>query len=277
MVSRKVIHLGGMACVAVMMPALASAGTLGLAWDPSAGAAGYRIHYGTVAGQYTMVRDVGNVTQTTLTDLGDCTKFYFSVTAYNGSGESGYSNEVGTLPRPSVRGTTPSIAVQGSQVTLTVRGANFAPGAGVTINNPNVFLDGVQVVSCTEIQMVATIEPTAQGVRAAEVGKFTVTVTGLDGLTGAMSQAFQVMINPTRFDLSKQYDCTTGWLDGWDTNVLSRVFGSQAGDNLYQPDADLDGDGSVDGNDLAYLGSAFGKHLSGTAWISQSPRPTCHY
>lgn len=277
MVARKAVRLAGMASILIALPALLQAGTLGLAWDATEGATGYKVHYGTASGQYTTSRDVGNVTQTTLTTLTDCRPWYLAVTAYNGAGESAYSEEVSSLPRPSLTGATPTAAKQGTQFNLRLNGANFEPGASVTIDNPNVFLDGVSVTSCNEISMVATVEPSAPGVRAAEVGRFTLTVAAANGLSGSMTQGFEVQIEPARFDLDKAYDCTSGWLDGWDVAALSAVFRSEYGDALYRADVDLDGDGMVDGNDLAYLTSAFGKNWSGSAWVAKSPRPVCNF
>jgi fibronectin type 3 domain-containing protein len=68
-----------------------------LAWDPNTETdlAGYRIHYGTASGSYTVHLDVHNVTTYTVTGLADGQTYYFAATAYNASGsESGYSNQV---------------------------------------------------------------------------------------------------------------------------------------------------------------------------------------
>lgn len=70
-----------------------------LAWDPNSepDLAGYRIHYGTASGSYSVHVDVGNVTAYTAPGLADQTRYYFVATAYDNaipSNESGYSNEV---------------------------------------------------------------------------------------------------------------------------------------------------------------------------------------
>lgn len=55
---------------------------------------GYKIYYGTSAGNYSVVIDAGNVTEYKIDDLSPGT-YYFAVTAYNRWGyESDYSNEV---------------------------------------------------------------------------------------------------------------------------------------------------------------------------------------
>jgi len=48
-------------------------------------------------------------------------------------------------------------------------------------------------------------------------------------------------------------------VDGFDLGRLGLAFGSQPGDPNWDPDADLNGDGIVDGADLAILDENFGK------------------
>ena len=277
MVVRKVIRLAGMASVIAALPVLLHAGTLDLTWDASTGASGYRVYWGTASGQYGSTPKEVYSTGATVDTLADCTTYFFAVKAFNSVGESGFSTEVAAYPRPVLGASSPSVAIQGSQFTLDLTGTNFESGATVTINNANVFLDNPTRLACNHLQVAATVMPTAPGIRAAEIGWFTLTVTNPSGAALSKTQAFGVQVNPARFDLDKGYDCTTGWLDGWDTNALSMVFGSQAGDSVYRPDADIDGDGSVDGNDLAYVGSSFGKFWSGSAWVAKTPRPVCHF
>ena len=66
--------------------------------------------------------------------------------------------------------------------------------------------------------------------------------------------------------MNRSDDVTRNRLDGKDTVWMARAFGVQEGDALYQPDFDLDGDGWVDGEDLAYLASNLGGCWNGTDW-----------
>jgi fibronectin type 3 domain-containing protein len=82
-----------------------------LAWDPNTESdlAGYKVHYGTASGSYTVHTDVHNVTTYTVTGLTAGQTYYFAATAYDTSGnESGYSNPV-SYAVPGVNGapTTP--------------------------------------------------------------------------------------------------------------------------------------------------------------------------
>ena len=68
-----------------------------LAWNPNqeSDLAGYKIHYGTASGSYSVHMDVQRVTTYTLTGLTAGQTYYFATTAYDTSGnESSYSNEV---------------------------------------------------------------------------------------------------------------------------------------------------------------------------------------
>src|SRR5262245_51055221 len=118
----------------IAMPA--AAGTIGVSWQASPGASGYKVYWGPSAGQPSGSRDVGNVTTTTLTGLQDCASTYIAVSAYNAYGESPKTGEVTTLPRPAVSAATPNSALQGSQVVVTLAGANFETGAAVSTDNP---------------------------------------------------------------------------------------------------------------------------------------------
>ena len=254
-----------------------SAGTISLAWTPAAGASGYHVYYGTRSGTYTQSRDVGASTETTVDGLTDCANWYVAVKAYNSSGESpSFSNEITGWPRPRVNAPTPSAQLQGSEFTLQIGGSNFQAGATVEIDNSNVHFASVDVVDCDTIHLAATVEPTASGVRAAEVGRFTVSVTNPDQTFGTHADAFEVQIDPARFDINQSDSSTRNRVDGKDTVWLSRLFGSSETDSIYDPDFDLDGDGWVDGQDLSYVASNLGKCWSGTAssWTScPSSRP----
>lgn len=81
----------------------AQAAEVTLAWDANTEPelAGYRLHYGTASGSYSVHLDVGNVTTFQVTGLAAGTTYYFAATAYGADGtESGYSNEVShTVPQ----------------------------------------------------------------------------------------------------------------------------------------------------------------------------------
>ena len=86
-----------------------------LAWDPNTESdlAGYRVHYGTASGSYTVHTDVHNVTTYTVTGLTAGQTYYFAATAYDASGnESGYSNPVISPGRE--RGATPATPTAGA-------------------------------------------------------------------------------------------------------------------------------------------------------------------
>jgi hypothetical protein len=74
-----------------------------LAWDPATDVAGYRLYCGTASGVYTQTLEVGNTTQTLVSNLVDGQTYFFAVTAYNSGGlESSPSNEVSYQLPPSI-------------------------------------------------------------------------------------------------------------------------------------------------------------------------------
>jgi hypothetical protein len=73
----------------------ALAAPLILAWDASAGATGYTIHYGDASRNYTAEVDVGSMTSASLSALDPAKVYYIAVIAYDDAGnESDLSNEI---------------------------------------------------------------------------------------------------------------------------------------------------------------------------------------
>jgi hypothetical protein len=244
----------------------ATAGSIALTWDPTEGAIGYHVYYGTESGNYLPTFVTTSTTSATISGLQDCATYFVAVKAFNASGESpNFSNELSGWSRPSVTAASPSSAMQGAQIVMDVTGTNFQSGAVVDLNNPHINLTSVQVISCTHIQLLATIEPTASNFRPAHIGRVDLTVSNSDSVFGMKSQAFEVLINPHRFDVNQSDATTRNRIDGKDTVYLSRQFGMNELDPNYDPDDDFDGDGWVDGQDLVYIATNLGK-----CWSSSS-------
>lgn len=246
------------AASAVAAPAIA--GSIALSWDATPGASGYYVYYGTESGHYNPVPVTTASSSTTISGLQDCTTYYLAVKAFNPAGVSAnFSNELSGWSRPGITSATPSSAKQGDQIVMDVMGANFLPGAVVDLGNPHVILTSVQVLSCNQIQLIATVEPTAATLRAAQIGRLDLTVANPDSVFGLKSQAFEVLINPSRFDINQSDDMTRNRIDGKDTVYLSRLFGMNESDPNFDADDDFDGDGWIDGQDLAYIASNLGR------------------
>jgi hypothetical protein len=92
----RVINYLKIAGMGIILVALFSGIALGasLVWDPVSGAQGYRVYWGTSAGNYPNSVDAGSATQYNLSNLplADKTTYYLTVTAYNSAGESGYAS-----------------------------------------------------------------------------------------------------------------------------------------------------------------------------------------
>jgi hypothetical protein len=244
----------------------ATAGSISLTWDATQGATGYHVYYGTQPGNYLPTPIITTSTSATISGLADCAAYFVAVKAFNASGESpNFSNELSGWSRPSVTAATPSSALQGAQIVMDVTGTNFQSGAVVDLGNPNVLLTSVQVLSCTHIQLLATVEPTASNVRPAHIGRLDLTVSNSDSVFGMKSQAFEVLLNPARFDVNQSDSTTRNRIDGKDTVYLSRQFGINESDPNYDADDDFDGDGWIDGQDLVYIASNLGKCWSASS------------
>ncbi len=259
----------GLAIAGAAVPSWA--GSIGLTWDPAAGASGYRVYYGTASRQYTASLDVGNVTTAAISGLGNCTTWYLAVKAYNSVGESpDYSNEVSGWPRPEITSVTPGM--QGSQYTMQILGTNFQTGVAVDVDaadSDTITLSEVRAVSCGEIQAAATIDPTTEGVQPAAVGFHRLTIENPDTVY-AETLALEVRIDPERFDVNDGDETTLDRLDGKDTAWISKLHSLRIGDSAYDPDGDLNGDGWIDGEDLSYIAANFGLCWSGNAWTLES-------
>ena len=101
-----------------------------LEWDANSepDLAGYRLHYGTASGGYSMMLDVGFATSATVPNLTAGQTYFFVVTAYNTSGlESPASNEVNftALEGPNQ---PPAVAISGP-----VEGSVFVAPASIHI------------------------------------------------------------------------------------------------------------------------------------------------
>lgn len=259
--------VGRMAAVIATIATIATlaapvhSGEINVAWDPAPGASGYKVYYGTAPGSYTAPGSPVTVSSSSarISGLIDCQSYFVAVKAFNAAGESpDFSNELSGWSRPSVASATPSAGMQGDQFVMDLQGSNFESGASVDLGNPHVMLTSVAVLSCSHIQLLATIEPTASGARPAQIGRLDVTVENPDSVFGRKSQAFEVLINPARFDVNKTDSVTTNRIDGKDMVYLSRQFGLTESDPTFDGDQDFDGDGRVDGEDLAYIASNFG-------------------
>lgn len=258
-------------------PALA--GTISLRWDPVPDARGYRIHYGTRSGQYSEVVEVGNITQATLHGLEDCTRYFVAVKAYNWAGESAaFSNQVSGWPRPRIDSHKPAFAFQGAQYTLDIWGANFQTGAQLVwdesaiptdlAGNPLVRIESARSISCKRIQALVTVEAPQRGFRPMQIGDLVlpVEVINPDSVFGSATAVIKIRFEQQRADINRSDAETRERVDGKDLTWLAFSHGSPEGSEYYNPDADLDGDGLVDGQDLALMAPFFGLCWTGTEW-----------
>ncbi|MEA3276086.1 MAG: DUF4082 domain-containing protein [Pseudomonadota bacterium] len=197
----------------------ALAGQVQLAWDTSAGAAGYRVYYGNASAQYSANVDAGNKTTATVSGLTDGGRYYFAVQAYNGTVTSSYSNEVstvvGTAPAPptpappvasftasQTSGTAPLTVTLADTSTGAVTGRSWDLGDGTsatsatvvkTYTTPGTYqvvlsVTGAGVTStATKTISVGTAVPVAQFSASPVMGTAPLQVGFADASTGIIS------------------------------------------------------------------------------------------
>jgi len=168
----------------------AQAGDLGFAWNASTGATGYRLYSGSTPGNYTANVDVGGVMQTSLATVPDCTNQYYAVTAYNSAGQSGYSTEVASWPRPRVTSTSQSTGQRGTSVPLTLNGANYQAGSTISFSTAGLTVSSVSIGSCNQLTLNVSISATAA------IGPTTISVTSPNGVVGTAAGLFSVIGTP---------------------------------------------------------------------------------
>ncbi len=261
------------------------AGSVHLRWDPVTGAAGYRVYYGTSTHQYGGSQNAGSTVVFEVDGLSDCREHFLAVKAYNSAGDSpSYSNEVRGWPRPEVDSQVLPGLIQGARMTLSITGKNFQPGAELVIDTsrlplsasgePLVRITSASVISCHEIEALVEVEPTARGFRAMEIGEFALgfEVFNPDSVYGSGPVELVVELDPERLDVNRSDDATRDRVDGKDLVWLAYAHGAVEGDHRFNADADLNGDGLVDGEDLAYLAVGFGLCWNGTGWSREACR-----
>lgn len=227
------------------------AGTIKLRWDPvyESSLAGYKIYYGYESQNYTFVETVSKVTTHTLTDLNDCMTYYIAVTSYDYYGnESEHSNEVSGWPRPVINDTSPSEAEQGDQnVLVTFSGTNFDEGSKPGFDSSDIALNNYYINDCGEMIADISIEESPTG-KPAKTGLYSAWISNSNNIKGYSPTHFEIKLKISNLDVNND-----AIIDIFDYYELAICWGTQEGDEYYDPSVDFNGDGWIDGEDLALL------------------------
>ncbi len=227
------------------------AGTIKLKWDPVSDSdlTDYKIYYGYESGAYSFVDTVGRVTTHTLTNLNDCMTYYIAVTSYDTSGnESDYSNEVSGWSKPIIDFISPTGVEQGEQnVSVTFSGANFDEGSKPEFDSTDITVNDYYTNDCGEMIADITIEGEL-GEKPARTGFYLAWIVNSDGIKGFSPIDFEIKLNVKNLDVNE--DTIIDIIDYYEIAIC---WGTQEGNEYYNPAVDFNGDGWIDGEDLAVL------------------------
>jgi hypothetical protein len=227
-----------------------SAGHLDVSWPPAKDdlTAGYYVYVGTAPGQYDRVEDAGEEHRATIRDLEDGTVHYFAVKAYDAEGRESdsFSPELACLPSPRVDSVAPSVLQPGDTAVVSLHGANFTPDMQVRPQNEGLHVQGVIPAGPGQLLLVLYAdENEPEGLDTVQ-GPVTLEPASFKLLASCRRSEEFFEAHPEAVDVD-----ISGRVDGADLQIVQAAFGSMRGDENYRAVADLNGDGTVDGGDLA--------------------------
>jgi len=241
----------GATLLLILLPSAVSAGTIRLAWDPvgDPDLSGYKVYYGTSSGVYTNSTPTGSQTSVELTNLQECKVYYLAVKAVdaNGNESMGFSNEISGMSAPVPGMVSPNSAKQATNFqNVTIYGTNFDTQARPDFG-PDILVNSYSTTSCSQMTANITITSAAM-VNSPPALPRLLTIINNGGPRGSKSGPFSVTFNERRADIYPD-----GQVRGRDLIYLQNAFGSVSGNTNYNADADLNGDGKVDGADVTLL------------------------
>jgi hypothetical protein len=233
---------GFLGVLAFILCPLARAGELRISWNPSVDprTTGYHVYVGSAPGQYTRLLDAGLDAKATIVDLDDDRKCFVVVKAHDETGaESASSAELVSLPRPRVGGVEPRSMRAGATTLVTITGSNIDESAIVRSGDPRFIVRSTTAAGPGVMIVEVLTLASPSGEIALDPTSFTVINPG------RKSEAF-FTAHPEAFDADGDH-----LVDQQDVRFVQDVFGATEGAGGYSLAADLDGNGVVDGNDLA--------------------------
>lgn len=221
--------------------------TVGWAAANDDATAGYDLEVLDQEGTLLFTLNAGEGTRVVVTGLADGVVYTFRVRPYDEQGNRARkpSSVLVTSPKPRVDSVTGMTLVEGSPARMEVRGANFLPGARVLSRREGVRVLSQQVVSHDLLFMEVLASPGAGLVPA-----------DLLVVNPVRKTEDYVRTHPEVLDLD-----SSGAIDEIDQELVQAAFGRRAGEAGYQAALDPNGDGVIDGEDLALIKALTGREV----------------
>ena len=165
---------------------------IALSWGTVSGATNYAVYRGTAAGGEALIPVASGLTGTSYTNTGltNGTRYYYTVVAYNATGQSSASAEVNAVPAAAGCAAAPSAPTGLAASSTTSTGTTLSwtavtPPANCSISNYTVYKNGASIGTATSTSMVVT------GLSPSTTYSFTVAASDSVG-TGGQSSSINV-------------------------------------------------------------------------------------
>jgi hypothetical protein len=225
------------------------AGSIDLSWTPcdAPGLAGYRVHLGTSPGRYERILTAAGP-EIRLDGLADETLQYIRVEAFGREGRKrtetlALSAELKSLPAPVVHSVGPLMPSEGGAWRTVIAGSNLSPQAVVRLRSRSLAIRSV--VPGENRSLIVEVMPVAV---PGEVGLPLLDARSVLVVNPTLRRPAFFDADPLRADVDGD-----GRIGEADLELIRAEQGLPAAGTDPARAADLNGDGIVDGTDLAYF------------------------
>lgn len=242
-------------------------GKVVLKWDreESFDIAGYVVAYKKTGNSvFEGITSTGVTWNYSVTGLTNGQSYTFYVYAYDANGN--FSDPGSVTATPTNSGSTSDVTPPGIP-TLSAAPGNgkvtlmITPPSDTDIDHYNLYVNNLAAGKYMPLASINGLSyEHSTGVDNVKALVFVATAVDASGNESGYSEPQSAVPNELPGDIPlEEAPPVLDRVDGYDVNEIAKGFGSNIGKPSYNPNADLDGNGEVDGNDLLILGTNHGK------------------